>query len=107
MDSRLLIDNPLQQKKTFVDFDEDGAYSFRHEQTGITSIGEANEAYEKENPKGLHLNNTESLGKKIGEIPLVVWQELVDRGIAKDPKALRRWLRDPDNRAFRTYSGKF
>lgn len=41
----------------------------------------------------------------VARIPLVVYQELVDKGIDKDPVALKRWLNDPDNRYFRTKLG--
>lgn len=43
---------------------------------------------------------------KVASIPLVVWADLVKRGIADDPVALKRWLNDPDNRYFRTAPGK-
>jgi hypothetical protein len=32
--------------------------------------------------------------------------ELKQQGIIDDPKALRRWLNDPDNRYFRTRPGR-
>lgn len=43
---------------------------------------------------------------KVGSIPIVVWDDLVRRGIANDDAALRRWLDDSDNRAFRTRPGR-
>lgn len=42
---------------------------------------------------------------KVASIPLSVYYELKRQGIADDPKALRKWLNDPDNRAFRTKGG--
>lgn len=43
---------------------------------------------------------------RVASIPLVVWWDLVKRGIADDEKALRKWLDDPENRHFRTRPGK-
>ena len=43
---------------------------------------------------------------KVASIPAVVYEDLVRRGITRDQKAFRRWLDDPDNRAFRTRPGR-
>lgn len=42
---------------------------------------------------------------KVASIPLSVYFDLKKRGITKDPIAMKRWLNDPDNRAFRTRPG--
>lgn len=42
---------------------------------------------------------------KVASIPLSVYYDLKRRGIADDPKALRKWMNDPDNRVFRTKGG--
>lgn len=42
---------------------------------------------------------------RVASIPLSVYYELKRRGITNDPKAMKRWLNDPDNRAFRTREG--
>ena len=42
---------------------------------------------------------------KVASIPLPVYYELKRKGIADDPKALRKWLNDADNRVFRTRAG--
>lgn len=42
---------------------------------------------------------------KVASIPLTIYFDLKKRGIANDPVALKRWLNDPDNRAFRTRPG--
>jgi hypothetical protein len=39
---------------------------------------------------------------KVASIPLSVLYDLKARGIADDPKKMKAWLNDPDNRAFRT-----
>lgn len=45
---------------------------------------------------------------KVASIPLVVYEAYLKKGIdlLKDDAALRRFLNDPDNRAFRTTPGK-
>lgn len=43
---------------------------------------------------------------KVASIPLVIYQELVRKGIADDPVAMKKWLNDPDNRYFRTAPGR-
>jgi len=42
----------------------------------------------------------------VAQIPATVWADLQRRGIAGDDKALRRWLDDRDQSAFRTKPGK-
>lgn len=38
-------------------------------------------------------------------IPNVIWEDLERRGIANDPVALKRWIDDRDNSAFKVYPG--
>jgi len=45
-------------------------------------------------------------GQRVASLPLSIWTRLQKAGIMDDPKALRRWLNDPDNRAFRTRPGR-
>ncbi len=45
-------------------------------------------------------------GKRVACIPIVVWEGLLRNGTADDPKKLKAWLNDPDNRAFRTKLGR-
>jgi hypothetical protein len=42
----------------------------------------------------------------VARIPLVIWQDLVKRGIANDEARLKAWLNDPDNRFMRTRPGR-
>jgi hypothetical protein len=44
-------------------------------------------------------------GQRVASVPTVVWEKLVREGIANDTKRLKKWLNDPDNRAFRTRLG--
>lgn len=51
-------------------------------------------------------------GSRVASLPLVVYEGLIQKGIINrqgavvDQRAFRRWLNDPDNRAFRTRLGK-
>lgn len=42
---------------------------------------------------------------KVARLPLSVYYELKRKGILNDPVAMKRWLNDSDNRAFRTRAG--
>ena len=43
---------------------------------------------------------------RYASIPLGIYFDLVKQGITRDPVAMKRWLNDPDNLAFRTRPGK-
>lgn len=43
--------------------------------------------------------------KRVASIPISLYFQLKQRGIADDDKAMKRWLNDPDNRFFRTRPG--
>lgn len=48
----------------------------------------------------------EGHGVRVAQLPLVVWQDLKNRGIIDDDKKFRAWLNDRDNRYFRTRDGR-
>jgi hypothetical protein len=103
---RLLSHDSERRLRVWLRIEEDGGMAFEHEQYGLESILEANQEYMKENPRNVHVGNTQKWGVKVAEIPVHIWMRLKDEGIAGDPKALRKWLSDPDNRFFRTWQGK-
>jgi hypothetical protein len=43
---------------------------------------------------------------KAASIPNIQVEKLMKKGIWQDPARLKAWLNDPDNRAFRTSTGK-
>jgi len=45
-------------------------------------------------------------GQIVATIPNIIYWDLVRRGIMDDEKALRKWLNDPANSAFRRRSGR-
>lgn len=57
--------------------------------------------------KGMEVGNHDSeLGRLQASIPMSLYVDLMRKGIFKDQKSIRRWLNDPDNRAFRVSGGK-
>lgn len=44
--------------------------------------------------------------RKVASIPNLEVEKLMKAGIWQDKKRLKKWLNDPDNRAFRTSTGK-
>ena len=44
--------------------------------------------------------------RHVAEIPMVIYQRMVRDGSINDKQALKKWLNDPDNQAFRTWKGK-
>lgn len=104
--SRRLYYDPERYLDVWCDQDEEGQIIFRHVHQAWREILEYNKEYAKANPKNIHAGNTQKHAVKVGEIPLQVWMRLKEEGIANDPKALRRWLSDPENRYFKTYEGR-
>lgn len=42
----------------------------------------------------------------VAEIPMVIYEQAMREGWAEDQAAWRRWLNDPDNKAFRITDGR-
>lgn len=73
-----------------------------HTQQDITHLVAENKALLNDRPRTTRWRDFEHAAR----IPLAIWFDLKRRGIVDDPKALFRWLNDPDNRAFRTREGR-
>lgn len=43
---------------------------------------------------------------KVASIPLTIYYDLKRKGVIDDPKRMKAWLNDPDNRVFRTMPGR-
>jgi hypothetical protein len=65
----------------------------------VSGIAKANKRAYNETP-----NNYRDVNR-VASIPISVYYELKRQGIVDDPKALRKWLNDGDNRVFRTRAG--
>jgi hypothetical protein len=44
--------------------------------------------------------------RHVGFVPDYVWNDATRQGWLHDKKAWKKWLNDPDNRAFRTWKGR-
>ena len=106
MEKKLISLDPITKKKTWLTDDVDGLSILTEQDT--TPIVEGAKAQEKEWRRGDMIGNTQKHQQKIAEIPSVIYYDLLKRfGQPRDNmKAWKRWLNDPDNRAFRTTGGR-
>lgn len=44
--------------------------------------------------------------RPVAEVPMVIVEKAMQEGWYNDPAAWKRWLNDPDNKAFRVWEGK-
>lgn len=106
MSERLLDHDPLTGISQYIDTDEmTGVSTIRTEQD-VTAIVELNKVHQRQFSHG---SDTWGDGydhrTKVASIPLSIWMDLKKKGVANDPVAMKRWLNDPDNFAFRTRPG--
>lgn len=99
-DKALLNHNPLIGKTSQIILDDErpGVWSVAWEQD-VTDLVKQNRIDEEDHKAGGDM-------KFAARIPLAVWTHLQEMGIAQDPEALKAWLNDPDNRAFRVWNGR-
>lgn len=101
MSERLLDENNMVGIKRYFSYDETAdSYTIRTQQD-VTDLVEANKA-------AANVASSDWKGDmhKVASIPLNVYYDLKRRGILDDPKRLKAWLNDPDNRFFRTKRGR-
>jgi hypothetical protein len=83
-----------------------------HSQTDLTEFAEHTKQQYNQNPgKTGWSGEVFDPKNKIAELPLAIINDLNAKGIMRgfhiqDPKALKKWLNDPDNRVFRTRGGE-
>jgi hypothetical protein len=92
-------------KKTWMQFDGDDMNIVTEQQ--VDPIIEANKRLANDWRYGNLIGNTQRHQQKVAEIPSALYYDLVKK--LGDPKhnlkAWKRWLNDPENRAFRTIGG--
>tara|TARA_A100001388_G_C28764714_1_gene499980 strand:- start:78 stop:410 length:333 start_codon:yes stop_codon:yes gene_type:complete len=106
---KILSTDPLARKKTFMHFENDGSRFVTTEQD-VTEIVDFNNEQSKEYKKGSMIGNTQKHYLEVANIPLTVYQDLIQRfgDPSKNPEAKKKWkvwLNDSNNRAFRTGGG--
>ena len=80
---------------------QDGTYTVETDQD-MSAIIEQNKKLANQTDK--HSKYGE--WSRVASIPLSVYYDLKAKGIVDDPKAMKKWLNDPDNKYFRTREGK-
>ena len=96
---RILASDPITKKTELWHAQTDGGVVIESKQD-VTDVIEANKT---------DFNAQTGFSKDfhhVARIPLVVYEELMRKGIAQDPKRLKAWLNDSDNRAFRSHPGR-
>lgn len=104
MSIETLVDyDPVTRIETHMDVDEEAGTMTVASFQDATDIVEQNKLLyndvDAKAPYGEKFN-------RMASIPLNIWFDLVRKGVANDERALRRWLDDRDNLAFRTRPGK-
>ena len=102
---KLLTDDPVRQKKTFLTSDADGL-GIVSEQNVTPTLDQAKREETLWRP-GQLIGNTQKHHQKVAEIPTGVYFDLLKKyGQPKNnPKPWKKWLNDPDNKYFRTTGG--
>jgi hypothetical protein len=96
---RILSQNADTGTTTYFHADADG-HHIQTVQDVATVIESAKQSF----------NSTDERAKwgewtRVASIPVALYFELKAKGIADDPKAMKRWLNDRDNSLFRTRPG--
>ncbi len=99
-DSRLLDFDPVTKARRVLHMENDGDTFHAEMIQPVGDIVDLNKAKQNDAASGY------GEGKCVASIPTVIWEDLIRKGIAHDTKRLKKWLNDPDNRAFRTRLGK-
>ena len=100
MSGRLLEDDPVTGVRSTFHYDQDtGGFVIQARQEVDSILTDNHENYKDRD------SSWKGDVHHVASIPSTIWAELKREGIADDEKALKRWLDDPDNRAFRTRPG--
>jgi hypothetical protein len=106
MSERLLDFDPLTGIRQYIDTDEMTGISTIRTEQDVTSIIELNKVHQRQFSNGKdRWGDGYDHKTKVASIPLNIWMDLKKRGITDDPVAMKRWLNDSENFAFRTRPG--
>jgi len=95
MAKRTIIDHKLGYKHEFATEDDKVIY---HTTQDVQPV--------LEHVKQLSYNKPGKDLRHVAEVPMVIYQQAMREGWAKDQKAWKKWLNNPDNKLFRTWKGK-
>lgn len=82
------------------DYDEESDTFGIHTEQDLAPAIEANKQLYNEAP-----TNWKADMHLVASIPMSIYYDLKQKGIADDDAAMKRWLNDPDNKVFRTRAG--
>lgn len=99
-------DNVLGITRWFHYNPETDQFAIETVQDDVSPIVEANKASFAMTDERARFGESATGMHLVASIPLAVYEKLVVDGIAKDQKAMKRWLDAPENRVFRTRPGK-
>lgn len=108
MTIRVVSSDPLTHSRVLFQPASDGASFTLIDQQAVGPIVAQNKLLQNAGP-----HNRTSEMRRVASLPLNVWQTLQDtwrqQGLSYEDrqKAMRRFLRDPDNQAFRTDNTRF
>lgn len=101
MQRRIFDTDPLTGTTRYWHVKDNGEFVIETQQN-VSSIADANKrSYAATDSKSRYGDMA-----KVASVPLNVYYDLKRRGIVDDPKAMKKWLNDPDNRVFRTRGGR-
>lgn len=98
---RLLSKNPDSGISQYFVSDTDGSFRLETVQNVTPHIEAAKASYNSIDERARWGDMAH-----VARIPISVYQELKRKGIADDPKRMKAWLNDRDQRAFRVRPGK-
>lgn len=102
LDSRVVSQNDLIGQKQIMHFHEDGGITLETKQDATEIIKANRQTYNQVDERA----GWKGEFHRVASIPMSVWFQLKQQGILDDQAALKRWLNDSNNAAFRTRPGK-
>lgn len=99
--SNLIHENAQTKLKQRLIQDSEGNLTL-HTQQDVTDLVEANKRAFNDNDKHTRWGEM----TRVASIPLSIYYSSEFQKISKDPAALRLWINDPENAAFRTRGGQ-
>jgi len=74
----------------------------------IETVRDAQDIFEQNLLETNNVNTSSWKGEmhKVASLPLHIWLELKEKGILNDRRRMAKWLNDPDNKMYRTRSGR-
>jgi hypothetical protein len=106
MPKRLIRTDPVRGVSVYLDIDAtSGDFVFTEVQR-VAGLQTRINSQANDWRMGSLIGDTQRHVQQVAELPAIVVHRLMREGIWRDEKAMRKWLNDRDNRAFRTTGGR-